>query len=162
VTERRVFVRALALGLVAPLAADAQRPERIYRVGVLHPGSADGSAWVEAFRRGLGELGYREGQNLSLEYRWAGRTPERFAKLAAELVQLKVDVIFTASPPGALAAKGATTTIPVVFVAVGDPVGAGVVANLARPGSNITGMTHIGVSGANPNSSMQPPAFGRG
>jgi putative ABC transport system substrate-binding protein len=114
-------------------------------VGVLHPGSAEGNAWVEAFRRGLGELGYREGQNLALEYRWAGRTPERFPELAAELVQLKVDVIFTSSTPGALAAKGATRTIPVVFVGVGDPIGAGVVATLARPGSNVTGMTHIAV-----------------
>ena len=145
VTERRVFVRALGLSLVAPLTAHAQKSQRIYRVGILHPGAAEGNFWVEAFRRGLGELGYREGQNLTLEYRWAGRTSEQFPELAAELVRLKVDVIFTSSTPGALAAKGATTTIPVVFVGVGDPVGAGVVASLARPGSNVTGITHIAV-----------------
>ena len=117
----------------------------MYRVGVLHPGTAGGNVWVEAFRRGLEELGYREGQNLILEYRWAGSTPDRFPELAAELVQLQVDVIFTSSTPGALASKGVTTTIPVVFVGVGDPVGARVVATLARPGSNITGITHIAV-----------------
>jgi putative ABC transport system substrate-binding protein len=143
--NRRTFLCGLTLSLAAPLTTYAQRPERVYRVGVLHPGWAEGNVWVEVFRRGLGELGYRDGQNLVLEYRWVGRTPERFAELAAELVQLKVDVIFTSSTPGALAAKGATTTIPVVFVGVDDPIGAGVVATLARPGSNITGMTHIAV-----------------
>jgi putative tryptophan/tyrosine transport system substrate-binding protein len=135
----------VAIGLVALLPAEAQRSEKVYRVGILHPRPAEGIAWLEAFRRGLAELGYREGQNLILEYRWADREPGRFRELAGELVHLKVDLIFTSSTPGALAAKGATTTIPVVFVGVGDPVGAGVVASLAWPGSNITGITHIAV-----------------
>jgi len=143
--DRRAFVQALAVSLVAPLTAEARRSERVYRVGILHPRPAAGNAWVDAFRRGLADLGYREGQNLSLEYRWADRHYERVRALAVELVKLKVDAIFTASTPGALAAKGATTSIPVVFVGVGDPVGAGVVASLARPGSNLTGMTHIAV-----------------
>jgi len=135
----------VAICLVALLPAEAQRSEKVYRVGILHPRPAEGIAWLEAFRRGLAELGYREGQNLILEYRWVDREPGRFRELAGELVHLKVDLIFTSSTPGALAAKGATTTIPVVFVGVGDPVGAGVVASLARPGSNITGITHIAV-----------------
>src|ERR1041385_8106479 len=122
--DRRAFVQALAVSLVAPLAAEARRSERVYRVGILHPRPAAGNAWVDAFRRGLADLGYREGQNLSLEYRWADRHYERVRALAVELVKLKVDAIFTASTPGALAAKGATTSIPVVFVGVGDPVGA--------------------------------------
>jgi putative ABC transport system substrate-binding protein len=135
----------LALGFLwAPLTAAAQGPGKSPRVGILHARSA-GNAYVEAFRIGLHKLGYREDRNLQLEYRWAEGRPERLPELAAELVHLPVDVIFTATTPGALAAKRATAMIPIVFVAVGDPVGAGMVSNLARPDGNITGLTHFSV-----------------
>ena len=91
------------------------------------------------------ELGYRDAQTLAIEYRWAGANAERYRQYAAELVALKVDVIVTTSTPAALAARSATTAIPIVFIAVGDPVGAGVVSNLARPGANVTGLTHMSV-----------------
>jgi putative ABC transport system substrate-binding protein len=144
VIDRRTFVREVVLGLLTPLIANAQGPGKSHRVGILHMGSAR-NTYDEAFRTGLHELGYRENHNLMLEYRWAEGRPERLPALAAELVQLPVEVIFTGSTPGALAAKRATATVPIVFVAVGDPVGAGVVSNLARPDGNITGLTHFSV-----------------
>ena len=112
----------------------------MYRVGFL--GIADAVTWaseVGALRRGLRELGYEEGKNLVLEYRWAEGDFDRLPKLASELVKLNPDLIVTHSTPGSRAAKQATTTIPVVIAAVGDPVRSGLVASLARPGGNLTG-----------------------
>jgi putative ABC transport system substrate-binding protein len=110
------------------------------RIGVLRPGAAPDPR-VEILRSGLRDLGYIEGQNLSLEIRYADGKTDRLPVLAAEFVQLKMDVILTMSTPAALAAKQVTGTIPIVFTNVGDPVGAGVVASLARPGGNLTGMS---------------------
>jgi putative ABC transport system substrate-binding protein len=142
--DRRAFLRAIGVGFVAPGAVNAQKTGILRRVGILHarfPGNSD----VEKFRKGLHELGRHEGKNLKLEYRWAEGRPERLRALADELVRTNVELIFTATTPGALAAKGASDTIPIVFVAVGDPVGAGVVSSLARPGGNVTGLTHFSV-----------------
>ena len=135
---------ALALGLLAaPLAADAQPPAKVSRVGILSPVvPATYDTW-EAFRHGLRELGYVEGQNLAIEFRSAEGKPDRLPGLAAELVRLKVDVIVTGGPPAPLAAKNATSSIPIVFAVVGDPVAEVLVASLARPGGNITGLSSI-------------------
>jgi putative ABC transport system substrate-binding protein len=130
---------ALAL-LVAPLAADAPPVMKGWRIGVLQAFSpAVGELFVEAFRQGLRELGYVEGQNLAGEYRWAHGQVEALPVLAAELVRLPVDLLFAGSTAASLAARDATQTIPIVFVGVADPVGAGLVASLARPGGNLTG-----------------------
>ena len=136
------LILALAL-LVAPLAAEAQQPTHVHRIGVLSGlGTTPGrDPFVEAFLEGMRALGYVEGQNLVLEYRGAEGQYERFPALAAELVRLQVDVIVAQGTPAALAAKHATTTIPIVMVGVGDPVGSGLVASLARPGGNITGLS---------------------
>ncbi len=123
-----------------PLAANAQQASKVARIGVLLPG-APPDALLEVLRGGLRELGYKEGQNLSLEVRYAEGKLDRLPALAAELVQLKVDVMTTVSTPAALAAKQAAGTTPIVFTAVGDPVGAGVVASLARPGGTLTGLS---------------------
>jgi putative ABC transport system substrate-binding protein len=96
---------------------------------------------TEVFRQGLRELGYVEGRNLTIEYRWAAGKEERLPELAAELVRLKVDIIVASATPTIVAAKRATSTIPIVMAAVGDPVGSGLVASLARPGGNVTGLT---------------------
>ena len=98
---------------------------------------------VDAFRDGLRELGYEEGRNIVIEYRWAEGDYERFPALVAELLAAKVDVIVTAGTPAALAVKKATSTVPLVMVAVGDPVGTGLVLNLARPGGNLTGLSSV-------------------
>jgi ABC-type uncharacterized transport system substrate-binding protein len=124
-------------------SASAQQPARIPRIGILIPVSGSFfSARVEAFRQRLRELGYVEGKNILIEYRYAEEKRERLPDLAAELVRLKVDVIVTAGP-GVSAAKKASTTIPIVFGAASDPVGAGLVSSLARPGGNITGLSNI-------------------
>jgi len=134
-------VLALSLTL-APLAAEAQSAEKVYRIGYLGNASALAQAKrVESLREALRDLGYVEGRNIIIEFRWAEGRLERLPDLAAELVRLKVDVLVTAGTPGALAAKQATTTIPIVMVGIGDAVATGVVASLARPGGNITGST---------------------
>jgi putative ABC transport system substrate-binding protein len=140
--KRRDFITLLGGASVAwPLAARAQQPAgRIRRLGVLQPG-APPEPLVEALRQRLRELGYVEGRNVILEFRWAEGKLERLTQLAAELVGLKVDVITTLSTPVAIAARKATTTIPIVFTGVGDPVGSGVVPSLARPGGNATGIS---------------------
>jgi putative ABC transport system substrate-binding protein len=146
VTTRREFIGALAGGLLAaPLAAEAQAPAKIPRIGFLSASSStDPGKRIEAFRQGLRELGYVEGQNIAIEYRFAENRPERLPALAAELVRLNVDVIVTGPSPAPQAAKQATSTIPIVFAVTSDPVAAGLVANLARPGGNITGLASIG------------------
>jgi putative ABC transport system substrate-binding protein len=136
----RAALAALAL-LAAPLAAPAQQPGKTARIGFLF--FVTSPSLDEAFRQGLHELGYVEGQNIAIEYRSAEGKDERLPGLAAELVRLKVDVIVAASPPATEAAKGATSTIPIVFAVSGDPVAAGLVASLARPGGNITGLATI-------------------
>src|SRR2546428_785414 len=138
------FIITCALGClgVAPLAPVAQPPTHVHRIGALSGlGPTPGrDPFVEAFLEGMRALGYVEGQNLVMEYRGAEGQYERFPALAAELVRLKVDVIVTGSTPGALAAKEVTQTIPIVMAAIGDAVGSGLVASLARPGGNITGL----------------------
>ena len=141
--SRRLLILGLALVLLAaPLAADAQPPAKVPRIGFLGSGSpSTHGPFVVAFRQGLRDLGYVEGQNVVIELRWAEGRLERLPDLAAELVGLKVDLILTHATPGVLAAKQATTTIPIVMAAAGDPVGSGFVASLARPGGNITGLS---------------------
>jgi len=133
----------LALSLIlASLVAEGQQAEKVYRIGYLGNASASAQAKrVESLRAGLRDLGYVEGKNIVIEFRWAEGRYDRLPDLAAELVRLKVDVLVTAGTPGTLAAKQATTTIPIVMVGIGDAVATGVVASLARPGGNITGST---------------------
>ncbi len=135
---------ALTVGvLLAPPAVDAQLPGKVVRIGTLLSGSRPASPdWKQrwAFVEGLRELGWVEGQNLTIEDRWAEGKTVRLPELAAELVRLRVDLLFTVSWPAAVAAKRATTTIPVVIVSAGDPVGTGLVASLAHPGGNVTGL----------------------
>jgi putative ABC transport system substrate-binding protein len=125
-----------------PLVADAQQPGKVVRIGVLAntpPTTPEVARNWEAFRHGLGEHGWVEGQNLVIEYRWAAGQVERSPSLAAEVVSLKPDLIVAASTHGARAAKQATSTIPTVMIYVSDPIGEGLIASLARPGGNITG-----------------------
>jgi putative ABC transport system substrate-binding protein len=145
VTTRREFLGTLAGGLLAaPLAAEAQQAGKIARIGYLAPNRAASPHMPEAFRQGLRDLGYVEGRNVMIEYRSAEGKLERLPALAAELVALKVDVIVASSTVGALAAKQATTTIPIVFIAVGEPVTSGLVTSLARPGGHVTGLSNLG------------------
>src|SRR5262245_4953322 len=141
--RRREFIALLGGAAVAwPLAATAQTQPKIPRVGYASGSTpATNKRNIEAFRQGLTELGYVEGQTIVLEFRWAEGRSERMSELMAELVGLKVDVLVTTSNPGALAAKNATQTIPIVMVAV-DPVGLGLVASLSRPGGNVTGLSY--------------------
>jgi len=139
------LVVVVALGiLAAPLAADTQPPGKVYRIGILPPGpiSPRMHLW-EAFRQGLRELGYVEGLNITLIIRSPERGPEQLPDLAAELVGLKVDVIVTATESGVQAAKQATKAIPIVMAVTADPVETGLIASVARPGSNITGLSLI-------------------
>jgi len=124
--------------------AQAQQPKKVPRIGFLASRSPSSSSSVtEAFRQGLRELGYVEGQSIHIEYRYAEGKPDRFLDLASELVRLKVDAIVTSSTPGVLAAKEASSTIPIVFGSINDPVATGLVASLARPGGNVTGLTNF-------------------
>jgi putative ABC transport system substrate-binding protein len=127
--------------LVAPLAAVAQPSTHVHRIGMLVGPAPGGDPYVGAFLEGMRALGYVEGQNLVLEYRGAEGQFERFPALAAELVRLQVDVLLVGPTAAALAAKDATTMIPIVMAGVGDPVGSGLVASLARPGGNVTGLS---------------------
>jgi putative ABC transport system substrate-binding protein len=130
--------------LAAPLAAEGQAPAKVPRIGYLTSLSLTESAiGLESFRQGLRELGYVEGQTIAIEYRFADGQPDRLPALAAELVRLKVDVIVTGGPPAPEAAKQATSTIPIVFAVAADPAAQGLVASLARPGGNITGLASI-------------------
>ena len=140
--DRRAFLGTLAGGLLAaPLAAEAQQRPKTARIGFLSLSS--GPTPTMDISPGLRELGWIEGQNIAVEYRWAAGREDQLPTLAAELVRLKVDVIVTSSGLAAQAAKRATATIPIVATFVADPVGAGLVASLARPGGNITGLTTL-------------------
>jgi len=143
--RRRDFITVVAsVAVVWPLGVRAQTPQtpagKIFRLGILQPGKPP-EPLVDILRDRLTDLGYREGRNIAYEYRWAEGKPDRFDELAKELVDLKVDVITTLSTPAALAVQKATKTIPVVFMGVGDPVGAGVVPSLSHPGGNVTGIS---------------------
>lgn len=142
-----IVLLTLSIGVV-PLTAAAQQTGKVDRIGILMSGtSATMQHLLEAFQDGLREKGWVEGQNLRSEVRWAEGKLERFADLAAELVRLKVDLLLTPNTPGTRAAQDATRTIPIVAL-VGDPVGAGFVASLARPGGNLTGLTPLAASTA--------------
>ncbi len=136
-------VTLLLGGLFSPVATEAQQAAKVARIGYLATKLADSPVALEAFRRGVRDLGYVEGRNLVVEYRDAEGKPERLAALAAELVALNVDVIVAPGTPSALAAKRATRTIPIVFPAAGDPVTSGLVTSLARPGGNVTGLSNV-------------------
>ena len=144
-TTRRAFIGALAGGLLAPpLVAGAQQAGRLPRIGYLGASSPTLEPGIlEAFRQGLRDLGYIEGQSIAIEYRWAEGHEDRLPDLATELVGLKVDVIVTTGTPGTLAAKRATKTIPIVMTATGDPLRSGLVTSLARPGGNVTGFSTL-------------------
>jgi putative ABC transport system substrate-binding protein len=140
--RRRELITLIGSAAAWPLAALAQPSGKTYRIGFLGPGSYAGRKRdVDALRMGLRRLGYEEGRNIVIEYRWAEGRYDRLLELTAELVKLNVDVLVTAGTPGALAAKQVTSTIPIVLAAVGDPVAAGIVDSLARPGGNVTGLT---------------------
>jgi putative ABC transport system substrate-binding protein len=140
--KNKIITLALS-ALLFPVSfpVQAQQPKKVPRIGVLSPGFPGPSPLLDAFRQGLRELGYVEGQNIAIEYRFAEAKPEPLHGLAAELVRLKVDVILTINTPASQAAKNATKTIPIVFTWVADP--AALVASLARPGGNVTGLTTI-------------------
>src|SRR5262245_15843238 len=122
------------------VVAKAQQPGKVFRIGFLDNSTASGMAvLVDAFRQELSKLGWIEGKNITIEYRYGEGKQDRLPELAAELVHLKVDLIVTSGAPAPVAAKKATTTIPIVITSVGDPVGTGLVTSLARPGGNITG-----------------------
>jgi putative ABC transport system substrate-binding protein len=142
--ERRTFMAVVSGGLLAaPLAATAQQTGKVYRIGYLSGGSSTLTHLIDAFRQGLRELGWVEGQNIVIDYRFAEGRYDRLPDLAAELVRLKVDVIVASPSPPAAAAKNATGTIPIVMIGAGaDPVGQGLITSLARPGGNVTGLSY--------------------
>src|SRR5450631_2224469 len=143
--RRREFVTLLG-AFTLPLVARAQQPtKKVPRVGVLwHAGSAEEETiYLGALVEGLKDLGYIDGKTIALEHRFPNEKPERFVSLASDLAALKPEVLVAVTRPAAMAAQRATTTIPIVFIVVPDPVGAKLVNSLARPGGNITGLTHI-------------------
>ena len=146
-TRRKLLIAVSAVLLTTPLAALGQQQSKVARIGYLAGSSVtDNAHLVQAFREALRELGYVEGKNLVIEYRYAEGNFERLPDLAAELVRLRVDVIVAVGDPVILVAKQATSTIPIVMPSVGDPVGRGFVASLARPGGNITGVSNLAVA----------------
>jgi putative ABC transport system substrate-binding protein len=142
--DRRAFIASVAGLLSTPLIVEGQQTGKVWRIGFLSSLSPSATTVrIDAFRLGLRELGYVEGQNLIIEYRWAEGKDDRLPVLAAELVQLPVDVIVAQATVPAIAARRATTTIPIVVAAAGDAVGVGLVASLGRPGGNVTGLTIV-------------------
>src|SRR5262245_39852785 len=143
--KKKITVLALSTMLFAICGSvEAQQTSKIFKIGYLDNSTASGSAvLLDAFRQELSKLGWIEGKSIAIEYRFAEQKNERLPELAADLVRLKVDLIVVVSPSPALAVKKATTTIPVVMTAVGDPVGLGLVASLGRPGGNVTGNSSL-------------------
>ena len=142
--RRRQFITLLGGAAAWPLAARAQQPGRLRTIGFLGPNThSAASEWVAALVKRLRELGWTEGRTITIEYRWAEGREERFAEIAAELVRLKADVIVTSGTQAVMASKNATSVIPIVFATAGDPVGSGLVASLARPGGNVTGLATL-------------------
>jgi putative ABC transport system substrate-binding protein len=143
--QRREFITLVGwAAVVSPHAARAQQARKLPRIGILMPGPPELSKSLDAFYQGLHELGYTEGQNIAIERRFGEWKPDRVSDLAAELVRLNVDVIVAWSTSPAIAAKQATSTIPIVAAVMADPVGDELVASLARPGWNVTGTTFLG------------------
>jgi putative tryptophan/tyrosine transport system substrate-binding protein len=142
--KRREFIALLGgAGAAWPLAARGQQPGKPPTIGYLGGGGPTSQrGWVDAFTQRLRELGWIEGRTVAIEYRWAEGRPERYAEIAAEFVRLKVDVIFAGGTEAAVAAKQATSVIPIVFPTAGDPVGSGLVGSLSRPGGNVTGLSN--------------------
>lgn len=144
--KRREFITLIGAAAAWPLAAHAQQPKTPYRIGFLGNSTAALEAnLIKPFRDELRALGYEEGRNVVIEYRWAEGRYDRFPKLIAELLAAKVDVMVTAGTPATLAVKRATTTVPLVMIAVGDPVFNDIVPSLARPGGNITGLSSMSI-----------------
>ena len=143
--KKRIFLSlAATLSLFFVNLTHAQQTAKIARIGYLEPGTASGNTvLLDGFRQELSKLAWIEGKNITIEYRFAEQKNERLPELAADLVRLKVDLIVVSSGPAASAAKKATTTIPIVMANVGDPVGAGLIASLARPGRNVTGLASL-------------------
>ena len=140
--RRREFIAGLGATVALPHGTRAQQAPKLPTIGFLGAASPEvASQWMAAFVKRLGELGWIEGRTVAIEYRWAEARPGRYSEIAAEFVKLKVDVIVTWASAPVLAAKHATASIPIVFAAQMDPVGVGVVASLARPGGNVTGMS---------------------
>jgi putative ABC transport system substrate-binding protein len=142
--KHALLVVALTAGLSASTPkAEAQQSGKVYRIGYLSAVSVSADVYSEAFSQGLRDLGWNDGQNLIIEARWAGGQSQRLPEMAAELVGLQPDAIVAITTPAARAAVNATRTIPVVFTMVADPVGSGLIASLARPGGNATGLTFV-------------------
>src|SRR5215471_8806576 len=143
--KRKITVLALSTMLFAICGSvEAQQTSKIFKIGYLDNSTASGSAvLLDAFRQELSKLGWIEGKNITIEYRFAEQKTDRLPELAADLVRLKVDLIVVNSPPPALAAKGASSTIPILMTTSTDPVGEGLVASLARPGGNVTGLSTL-------------------
>ena len=143
--RRRAFITFLGGAAAWPLAAGAQQAGKVPTIGFLGGGTAASQrTWAAAFVQRLRELGWAEGRTVAVEYRWGEGRTERYSELAAEFVRLKVDVVLAAGTEAAVAAKQATSVIPIVFSTAGDPVGSGLVASLARPGGNVTGLSNLG------------------
>jgi putative ABC transport system substrate-binding protein len=144
--KRRAFITLLGGAAVAwPLAVGAQQPDKLPTVGFLVPNTRSAATeWIDAFVLRMRELGWIEGRTVAIEYRWVEGRSERFAEIAAEFVQLKVNVIVTSGTPAVMALQQATSVIPIVFATAGDPVSTGLVASLARPGGHTTGLATIG------------------
>ena len=142
--RRRELIAAIGGAAAAwPLAARAQQPAKLPTIGFLGQSTRSAtSEWVAAFVQRLRELGWIENRTVAIDYRWAEGRDEQFADIAAEFVRLKVDVIVTSGTPAVLASKQATSVIPIIFATAGDPVGTGLVASLARPGGNVTGLSN--------------------
>jgi ABC-type uncharacterized transport system substrate-binding protein len=144
IPSARMFWLLCAMLFALSLPAAAQQPGKVPRIGFLGNSTAALEAnLIGPFREGLRDLGYVEGKNIVIEWRWAEGKYERFPSLIAELIASKVDLIVTAGTPATIALKKATTTLPLVMIAVGDPVGTGLIASLAHPGGNLTGLTSI-------------------
>ena len=143
--RRRQFITLLGSAAAWPFAARAQQAAKVYRLGQLSGGTAASRVpLLAAFMRGMRDLGYVEGQNLVVEHRYAEGRFEVLPALARELLAWNADVLFVSTTPASLAAKAATSTVPIVMVSVADPLGVGLIASLSRPGGNVTGVTNIG------------------